>query len=864
MDYGSKSVYSMATIEAAERRLVVSARLVLLAPLSGPLVALDDVPDPVFARRLVGDGVSIDPETSLLLAPCDARVLQVHRAGHAVNLQTAEGVEVMIHVGLDTVELKGEGFLPRVKAGDHVKAGETLIEFAADYVATHARSLLTQIVIPSSERVVAVTARRGRVVAGRDVILELALAGEPAVGDAGTSDAPLVSEPVMLSLATGLHARPAAVVASIAKRFRSRVRLLRGNDAANAKSVTALMGLDIGGPESVRVEASGPDATDALSALVGLIASGLGEEGERGSSVAPAKPAPESAASPRSSDPDVLHGVAASPGLAVGRVFQVRRDEIVVVEAAEAAPQERRRLEHALERARMQLETLQARLRAEADAGKAAIFSAHAELLDDPDVLEIATRAIDRGRSAGAAWRDAVTAHVERLAASRNELLAARANDMRDVGRRVQRLIAGEDAAPAVQTPERAILIAEDLAPSETASLDRTRVLGFCTVAGGATSHVAILARSLDIPAVAGVEARALAIPDGTEVVLDGSQGTLRLYPSDDEIVSIRQRQERVAARRRTDSAEAAKPALTRDGNRIEVVANIGSVADAWQAVSVGGEGVGLLRSEFLFLNRASAPNEDEQFEAYQGVVRALGPQRPLVIRVLDVGGDKPLPYLSVPREENPFLGVRGIRLLLERPEVLRTQLRAILRLSGEGRISVMLPMVATLGEWRAAKAIVEEERAKLGVAPVPLGIMIEVPSAALLADVFAREVDFFSVGTNDLTQYTLAMDRGHPKLAASVDGLDPAVLRLIGQAARAATLHKKWIGVCGGIASDVQAVAILIGLGVTELSVSVPSIPTIKARVRELTLADCRRLAERALEAGTAADVRALLPREV
>lgn len=833
----------------------------LLAPLSGPLLPLEQVPDPVFSGKLVGEGVSIDPETSCLCAPCDARVLQVHSAGHAVNLLSEDGVEVIIHIGLDTVALKGEGFLPRVRAGDQVRTGQPLIEFAADYVATRAASLLTQIVVPASERVAAVSARAGRAEAARDVILEIVLAapgtGVEVVSAEAPGEARVLSEPVVIRLASGLHARPAAVLANAAKRFRSRLRLLRGDATANARSVTGIMGLEVGAGDAVRVEASGPDAAEAVAALRELLASGLSEE----AAPAPVAP-PPSAGRKTGDDPNVLWGVPASPGLAVGQVFQVRREEILVVEEGAGPHTERQRLERALEQGRAQLEALETRLRVEADPGKAAIFAAHSELLEDPDLIEAALLDIDAGRSAAAAWRDAFDGHAQRLAASRNELLAARANDLRDVGRRVLRLLAGAaPAAAATAYPERAILVAEDLAPSETAGLDRSKVLGFCTVAGGATSHVAILARSLDIPALAGIEARALEIPDGTPVVLDGSKGELRLRPGQNELVAIRARQERLAARRNAAAAAAHAPAVTRDGVRIEVVANIGGLNDARHAVALGGEGVGLLRSEFLFLNRARPPSEQEQYEVYVAIARTLGRERPLVVRVLDVGGDKPLPYLSLPREENPFLGVRGLRLLLERPEVLRTQLRAILRASAEGRVSVMLPMVATLAEFRAAKAVFEEERRRLGAAPVPLGIMIEVPAAALLADVFAREADFFSIGTNDLTQYVLAMDRGHPKLASLVDGLEPAVLMLIAQAARAAQAHGRWVGVCGGLAGDSQAVPILLGLGVSELSVSVPTIPTIKARVRGLDLGECRTLAERALAAGSAAEVRALLP---
>jgi phosphocarrier protein FPr len=403
--------------------------------------------------------------------------------------------------------------------------------------------------------------------------------------------------------------------------------------------------------------------------------------------------------------------------------------------------------------------------------------------------------------------------------------------------------------------------VAEDLTPSDAAGLDRSRVAGFCTVGGGATSHVAILARSLDLPAVVGIEARVLEIPNGVAVILDGDKGTLRLEPSADEVAGVRERQARQSVRKQAQAAAAHQEARTRDGRRVEVAANIGSLQDAEQALGLGAEGVGLLRSEFLFLERSTPPSEDEQYETYVAIARVLGPDRPLVIRTLDVGGDKPLPYLPIPREENPFLGVRGLRILLDHADVFRTQLRAILRASREGKVNVMLPMVATLSEWRAARAIFEEERGSLGVVAPPLGIMVEVPSAALMAGVFAREADFFSVGTNDLTQYTLAMDRGHPRLAPQVDGLSPAVLRLIADSVKAAHDHGRWVGVCGGIAGDPQAIPILVGLGVDELSVSVPAIPGVKAQVRELEERACRELSARALLAESAEAVRALVP---
>jgi len=350
-------------------------------------------------------------------------------------------------------------------------------------------------------------------------------------------------------------------------------------------------------------------------------------------------------------------------------------------------------------------------------------------------------------------------------------------------------------------------------------------------------------------------------LADGTPVILDGSKGSLRLDPDPAEINRIRTLKQRMAQRRAADLAAAFTPAMTTDGHRIEVAANIGGLEDAAKSITLGGEGVGLLRSEFLYMDRTSAPTEDEQYAIYTEIAKALD-GRPMIIRTLDVGGDKPLAYLPMPREENPFLGIRGVRIGLDRPEILRTQVRAILR-AGQGRtLRMMFPMIATMEEVRSVKGLVEEERARLGtVDPVELGIMVEVPAAAILARQFAREVDFFSIGTNDLTQYTLAMDRGHPKLAAKADGMNPAVLRLIAQTVEGAKAEGKWVGVCGGIASDPQAVAILIGLGVSELSVSVPSIPAVKAEVRANSLAACQALAEHALAQDSAAAVRALVP---
>jgi multiphosphoryl transfer protein len=843
-------------------------RLDLKAPLTGVLVPIEQVPDPVFAQKMVGEGVSIDPLSDRLLAPCDGEVSHVHPAAHAVTIRTLGDLEVLLHIGLDTLKMRGEGFDAKVKIGDQVRTGDELVSFDLDKVATSAKSLLTQMVITNTDLISSFTPRTGLVTAGTDDVAEVTLAGGE--GEAAAEGAPapagrtVTSDAVIIPNPEGLHARPAAVLANLAQKYESDLRLKRGDDQANAKSVMAIMGLEVLTGHKVQVIARGPDATQAAQELAEALREGLGEEGFVPLADAAVSPAPAPAAArpaPRSEDPNVLVGVAASPGLGVGKVLRVLHEDIEVKEDAADGHKERRLLNEALDHAMVQLETLENRLRQDADADKAAIFAAHREIMRDPDLLDIASSAMDKGKSAAFAWRRAYTTYADRLAGMKNELLAQRATDVRDVGQRVLEEVTGQRREKP-DIPEGTILVAEDLTPSDTASLDRTRVVGFCTVAGGASSHVAILARSLDIPAVAGIEPRALDISDGTLVILDGAKGTLRVNVTEDDVARIGRHQERLAARRAEELAHANEPAVTSDGHRVEVVANIGGLEDAQEAMRKGAEGVGLLRSEFVFLGRTRAPTEDEQAEVYTAVAKAMTPGQPLVIRTLDVGGDKPLPYLPIAPEENPFLGERGIRIGLDRPEVLRTQVRAILRAADAGaKIHVMFPMIATIEDFRQAKAIFEEERADLGVEPVPLGIMVEVPSVAVMAQQFAAEVDFFSVGTNDLTQYTLAMDRGHPRLAPQVDGLNPAVLGLIAQAVKAAHEAGRWVGVCGGMASDPQAVPILLGLGVDELSVSVPAVPAVKAQVRSLSLAQCQELAAHALTRDSAAAARALVP---
>ena len=835
--------------------------LTLLAPLSGILVPLEMVPDPAFAQRLVGDGVSIDPLSDRVLAPCDARVLQVHRAHHAVTL-LAQGLEIIIHVGLDTVMLGGEGFTALVRADEVVRAGDPLLSFDADLVARRARSLLTQVLVSNVDRIASIERSTGRVTAGRDVVMRIELAEDRTAGDASALEDAVRSEPIVVAAEGGLHVRPAAMITAAVRRFTSDVRLKIGAREANARSVVAIMSLEVGAGDSVTIVARGSDAAAAVAAIGELLA--VGSPNGAGAGAPAERPAPAAAAPAPPSADGVLRGVSASPGVAIGNVFQFRHDDAVVEERAADPERERRALDAAIADARAQLGALRSRLATDADSERAEIFRAHQELLEDPELLDQAALGVRGGATAAFAWKQSFTAQADRLLALKSQVIAGRAADLRDVGHRVLHVLVGGDAsgAAASKVPAGSILVAEDLAPSDAASLDRTRVLGFCTTSGSATSHAAILARGLGIPAIAGIDPRALELANGTRVVLDADAGALRVGPSAAEEARVAERQGVSEKRRASELAVATKKAVTTDGYAIEVVANIGDVKEAERILEMGGEGVGLLRSEFLFLQRQNAPTEDEQAESYGAVARAIGPGRPLIIRTLDVGGDKPLPYLPIGAEANPFLGERGVRFTLSHPELMRTQIRAIFRTAKSASVSVMFPMIATMREWRAARAMVEEERARLGVPAIPVGIMVETPAAAMIADQFAREADFLSLGTNDLTQYTLAMDRTNPKLAPQVDAMHPAVLRLIARTVEGALEHGRWVGVCGALAGDLDAVPVLIGLGVTELSADLPVIPAVKARVRELSMAECKLMASEALEAEDGAAVRAIVAR--
>jgi phosphocarrier protein FPr len=553
----------------------------------------------------------------------------------------------------------------------------------------------------------------------------------------------------------------------------------------------------------------------------------------------------------------LLTGVAASPGLALGGAHHLHGGfDPPPSRAAQAPDRERQRLEEGIAAARQAIERDREAVASRAGRAEADIFGAHLALLDDEAMLEPVHQAIDAGATAERAWYDAAQLVADRYRALDEPLLQERAADVLNVGRQVVRALTEE---PGAERGDAGIVIASELTPADAAALDPALVLGIATARGTATAHAAILARALGLAAVVGLGETVIAVSEGTQLLLDGEAGTVLVDPPAQVVRQAEERRRRAAQRRESARARAHERGATRDGTRVEVFANLGSVDEAAQAVKLGAEGVGLLRTEFLFLERAELPGEEEQAETLREIARALQ-GRPLIVRTLDVGADKPLPALPMPAESNPFLGVRGVRLGLRQPELLGAQLRAILRVAADYPVKAMLPMVATVEELQAARAVLDRARVETGISdPLELGIMVEVPAAALTAARLAEHADFFSLGTNDLTQYTMAAERGDERLASLLTGPQPAVLRLVRDTVHAAAPRGRLVGVCGELAGDPAAAVLLVGVGVTELSMAPALVPEVKAALREVDLEAARETAQAALEAADGDAARAL-----
>jgi phosphocarrier protein FPr/phosphocarrier protein len=834
--------------------------LKVLSPLSGWCASLDDSPDPVFQARMLGDGVSIDPTVGEVRAPFDAEVLTVPESRHAINLRARNGAEFLIHVGIDTVNMRGDGFEAHVQPGQQVEAGQLLLSFDLEKVLRGAASLRTPVLLLQSDAHTVQRVRDEGAVTFDDVIFEV----HRISSDAQTADSPDArggektdgshSRTVVIGLKHGIHARPAAGLIDAIKALDASVNLVYGGQTADLRSPVALMSLSTERGARVTVNASGPDALRALEAVVaglepladGESAPAIQEDVRPEIDDEPPEPIPAGA---------VIRALSASPGLGRGSAFLLREQSSNAAAKAGSPEEERGLLVAAVERVRAYLGELAT---ADAETG-AEIARAHLALLDDPLVADRAHQLVDQGLASGAAWQRAVQDAIKMLSRVEDPRMRERVDDLKDINLRVQRVLAGEDPRQGIELPDRAVVLAENLLPSQLLEMDRKHLAGICLAGGGVTSHVAILAISMNVPMLVASGKDVLAIEAGADLLLDGELGELHVSPQAEAAERFAARINEQRRHGELAAGAARQPCFTRDDVQIHIHANIASAADAKSAVACGAEGCGLLRTEFLFMDRLHAPDAEEQLRAYRAVSTELG-DRPLVVRTLDAGGDKPIGYIQQAHEENPALGVRGVRLSLAHRGLLETQLQALLQLDHPEPVRVMIPMVSSADEVEEVRGVL----ARLGADPsegrLKLGVMVETPAAAMIADRLAEMVDFFSIGTNDLTQYTLCMDRGEPALARSFDTLHPGVLRLIRQTARAADRAGIPVAVCGAAAGDPIAAPLLLGLGIRELSMPAGLIARQKANLRKISMAECEKLAATALERGSARAVRELV----
>jgi phosphocarrier protein FPr len=664
----------------------------------------------------------------------------------------------------------------------------------------------------------------------------------------------------------GLHARPAAKFVQTAARFMANVTvadLSNGKGPVSARSLNAIATLGAVENHQIRINATGEEAKLVLAALKVLVEDNFGEP----PATAPLVERPVEIQQTMT-ESGSFRAVPISDGFALAPLYkyQTQRPPIPT-HPAENPEAEWTRLQAALEITNREISLLARRMKQSIGSNEGAIFDAHLLILQDPDLIQQARIGIDeRHENAAFAWNAAITAAAERYRSLDDPYLQQRAADVEDVGTQVLFSMVNKSVHAPIAFDKPVILYAADLTPTETSQLDMQMVLGIITAGGGPTSHSAILSRALGIPAIAGVGPMFDRQPGGILTGINGFTGEVWIDPSPELQEEVKARRSEWLDWREKLLQTSQQLGKTKDGRRVEVFANIGGLNDARAAVQNGAEGVGLLRTEFLFLTRETAPSEEEQYLILRDIFETMGVQRPITVRTLDVGGDKELPYIQLAQEPNPFLGVRALRLSLTRPDLFVTQLRAILRGADGFPCRMMFPMVADVEEIRKARQWVEqahrelEKENKSHAWPVELGIMVEIPSAALLAPVFVNEVDFFSIGTNDLTQYTLAAERGNPALYHLADGLHPAVLELIGKVVDASHQAGKWTGICGELAGDPEATPILVGLGVDELSLNPAGIPRIKSILRDLTMESTHLLAEEALHCQTSAEVRQLL----
>jgi len=815
----------------------------LYPPIIGIMLDITQVPDQVFAEKLVGDGVAIDPLSNKIYAPVNGIIKSVHPAQHSIILAADTGFDILIHIGLETVRLNGDGFNIHVSDGDWVKQGDVIGEFDLDYIAQCAKTLITPVVLLDLNKeffsFCVVPQRETRPGFPIMQIKRKAIAEKDALDRSQISNL-IKSEPILISNPHGIHARPAAAISSIARKYDSEILIKKDDKLVNAKSIISLLGLAVNQNDTVYIYAANSEVIDRLSYVLGHIYDSTRDEHKN-------------QISSRHIEGNKYYGIAASFGAACGVLVKKSRLSFILEENANGVLLEKNKFYDALNAVKKDIEYNLVNL-TNNDQVYSGILEAHIQILCDPDLISRCLSIINNNKSAGFAVDQVMEHNCNLLAKSNNSLLIERQDDFRDLRNRI--LLAMNIAKieePAHNVPT--ILLADELTPTDLVSIDKN-IVGLIWVYGGTTSHTAIIARAKGIPLLVGVNEGILETKDNIQVVLNCKDGYVNLAPSEIEKNEVSTYLAGLVHKHEQDLQNAEVKAQTKDGHQIDCYINIDNAADSDGMLQNGGAGIGLFRTEFIFLNHESAPTVAEQYKIYADITANIG-DVPFIIRTLDAGGEKHIHYLNMPHEQNPVLGLRGIRLSLECKDLLIDQLTAIAMVN-KSNIKIMLPMISSIEEYREVRQIFTEIKEQNGItADIELGIMVEVPSVALMSDVFAEEVAFFSIGTNDLSQYILAIDRENSRLAAQIDHLHPAVIRSIDMVIKGAKPFNRPVSVCGLMASEKLAIPLLIGLGIDQLSMSANLVAENKAFIRNLNYSECVDAALHCLELSGAFEVR-------
>ncbi len=836
---------------------------VIYSPISGISIPIEKVDDPVFAEKMLGDGLAITPNglgKQIISAPCDGSIETLQDTNHALALKSKNGYEVLIHVGIDTVSLKGKGFKALTKKGASVKKGDELLEVDFDVLVKEAPSIDVIIIFTNLTDDIKLNTHLGDIVSGANLCI---LSNEDDVNNSfnneiNSGSSELESEKITVLNPTGIHARPASAIFQIASKYKSDIKIKKDGRVVNAKSIVAILSLGIKFEEQISITASGEDAQDAIDSIAKEIKSGLGEK-----VISQVSDEQESEEFITLKDGDTLQGSVASPGIHIGQSFTFKDEELSVTNI-KPTPEDLNLLKNALDKLNKKLSKEIQQAKKANHPTKAEILQAHLTMLSDPGLIEPAEDLIKAGKAAAYAWKHSTEQAIEGLKGTGNTLLMERVADLKDLQKRILKILLGlDDVEDNVNYPDNTIIVAEDLIPSDLSNFD-DNVKGVVLTKGSTTSHVSLMLRNMGIPTLVAIGSAGKQIKDKVPLVLDADKGILVVNPPESLLSDIKIKKEHSDTKRAKNIANTKAEAITVDGVKIKVKGNVGNPLEAKRIEELGAEGIGLLRTEFLFFNSTSEPEIQEQTRIYQLVVDAITGGS-VTIRTLDVGGDKPLSFLHIAKEENPIVGMRGVRNYFTNKALFARQIKAILQVKPLETVKIMIPMVANVQEIIDTKAIIEEEKKKLGISTeIQIGTMVEVPSAALIAEQIAPHVDFFSIGTNDLAQYTLAMDRGNSILTKYLKNLHPAVLKLIKMTVDGGNQYNIPTAVCGAMASEIVSVPILIGLGVKELSTSMKSVPDIRALIRELSYEQCKEIANKALTMSTAEEVQQLVEKEI